>query len=121
MTAFEQSDLLALERRGWDPLCDGTGGEVYGALMTPEARMVLVDGSVLDRDAVAASLDGAPTWSSYEIAEPHVIPLGADAAALVYSATARRGDEPPFTALMTSVYRVVDGSPRLALYTQTGV
>jgi hypothetical protein len=121
MTSLDQADLLALERRGWNSLCDGRGGAVYGDLMTAEARMVLVDGSVLDRDAVVASLDGAPTWSHYEIAEPHVIPLGPDSAALVYRATARRDDAPPFTALMTSVYRLVDGMPQLALYTQTAV
>jgi len=68
--------LLDLERRGWDALCGSTGGAFYGALMTPSALMVLVDGSVLDRDAVVASLDGAPPWDSYELHDVRRVGLG---------------------------------------------
>jgi len=116
--------LLDLERRGWDALCGSTGGAFYGALMTPSALMVLVDGSVLDRDAVVTSLDGAPPWDSYDLHDVRRVGLadGADgAAALVYRARAVRGDDPPFVALMASTYVVVDGEPRLALYQQTAL
>lgn len=114
-------ELLQLERRGWDSLCRSEGGAFYGELMTPEAVMVLVNGMVLDRDTVAASLDGAPPWADYRLDDARVIPVGADSAALVYRATATRNGEAPFTALMTSVYRRVDGEPRLALYQQTTI
>ncbi|MFW6773782.1 nuclear transport factor 2 family protein [Nocardioides sp. CPCC 205120] len=120
MTDMTLDGLLALERRGWDALCDATGGAFYRDLMTPDALMVLVDGHVLDREAVAASLDGAPPWSSYELTEARTIPAGDGAVALVYRATARRaGADEPFVAVMTSLYRLVDGRPRLALYQQT--
>jgi hypothetical protein len=66
-----------------------------------------------------ASLDSAPTWDRYAMSEPRVVPIGADAAALVYRAEAVRGDEPPFEALMSSTYVLVDGKPRLASYQQT--
>jgi len=89
--------------------------------MTPAALMVLVDGSVLDRDAVAASLDGAPPWDSYDLRDVRRVGLGDGAAALVYRARAVRGDDAPFEALMTSTYVVVDGEPRLALYQQTAL
>ena len=36
-------------------------------------------------------------------------------------ATARRGDAPPFEALMSSTYALVDGAPRLTVYQQTTV
>ncbi|SKC80536.1 DUF4440 domain-containing protein [Krasilnikoviella flava] len=111
--------LLDLERQGWDALCRSTGGAHYGDLMTRVALMVLVDGSVLDRDAVVASLDGAPPWDSYELHDVRRVGLGEGAAALVYRARAVRGDEAPFVALMASTYVVVDGEPRLALYQQT--
>ncbi len=40
---------------------------------------------------------------------------------MVYTGTARRDGQPDFTAVMSSVYVVVDGRWRLALYTQTPV
>ncbi|MEJ1087196.1 nuclear transport factor 2 family protein [Microbacterium sp. Mu-80] len=116
---FELDDLLAVEREGWDALCGSTGGAFYGALMTPDAVMILVNGLVLDRDAVAASLDGAPSWDRYELSDARMIPVGGDSAALVYRARAERQAEEPFDAVMTSVYVLIDDRPRLALYQQT--
>lgn len=119
MDAMTTEDLLAIERRGWDALCVRTGGSYYGALMTDDALMVLVNGAVLDRAEVVASLDQAPAWDTYELSDVRRVDLGPRSAGLVYRATARRGHEPPFEAAMSSSYVVVDGSPRLALYTQT--
>jgi hypothetical protein len=114
--------LKALERRGWDSLCGSTGGSFYGALMTPDALMILVNGSILDHSAVTASLDDAPPWASYELTEERVVTVGDDAAALVYRPRATRAGQPkPFVAMMTSVYRLVGGEPRLALYQQTTI
>jgi hypothetical protein len=112
------TDLEELEHRGWAALCAGNGAAFYGELMTPEALMVLADGSVLDRDAVVASLDQAPPWTSYSLADVRVVPVGEDAAALVYRARAvRPGTD--FTALMTSCYVRLDDAWRLAVYQQT--
>lgn len=120
MTQRSLEALLQLEHQGWDALCSNRGGVFYGDLMTDDAVMVLVNGMVLDRDTVAATLDESPPWADYSIAEPRRVDLGADAAALVYRARAER-DGTEFTALMTSVYREVDGRLRLALYQQTTV
>ena len=87
--------------------------------MAEDAVMVLVNGAALDRAAVAQSLVRAPSWDRYEIADARLVVLGQDSAALVYGATAHRDGQDPFEAVMTSCYRVVDGSPRLTLYTQT--
>lgn len=116
------ADLLRLEQAGWTSLCDGSGDAFYGRLMTPDGMMVFADGSALDRDAVVESLRDAPAWSSYEIRDERLVPLGTDAAALVYTGRAfRAAGGPAFVALMSSVY-VRDGAGwRLALYQQTPV
>jgi hypothetical protein len=119
MPNLNQDALDALERDGWDALCASTGGRFYGDLMTPDGLMVLVNGTVLDRDAVVASLDDAPAWDRYELSEERLVPMGPDVAALVYRARAFRGHEDPFEALMASTYVRIDGVPRLALYQQT--
>ncbi|MBD3942694.1 nuclear transport factor 2 family protein [Microbacterium sp. NEAU-LLC] len=115
-------ELLELEHQGWKSLCDGTGSEFYGRLMTADGAMVLAHGMVLDRDAAVDSLNDAPPWRTYEIHDERLIPLGDDHAILVYTGRATRdGDEAAFTALMSSVYVRQDGDWRLALYQQTPV
>lgn len=113
-------ELVTLERAGWDALCSGTGDRFYADLMTGDGLMVLVDGSVLDRDAVAASLAQAPPWSSYAIEDLRAVDLGDGARALVYTGRARRdGEDSTFVASMCSVYRRDADRWRLALYQQT--
>ena len=122
MNELTLENLFALEHRGWDSLCDATGGDFYGDLMTAEAVMVLVNGMVLDRATISASLNDSPAWDTYALTEPRLVPVGADSVALVYRATASRlGEDEPFTALMTSTYRLVQGRPRLAMYQQTTI
>jgi hypothetical protein len=118
---MEIDELLTLERRGWDSLCDGTGGEFYGGLMTDDGVMVLAHGFALPRDAVVASLGDAPPWAGYEIRDPRLVALGDDATALVYTGQAWRDGEPVFEALMSSVYVRRDEGWRLALYQQTPI
>ena len=113
------ASLTALERRGWDALCSGDGGDFYGDLMTDDAVMVLVNGAVLDREAVIASLADAPPWDEYELSDLRRVRTGQDSAAVVYRARATRAGAPPFEALMASTYRRVDGRVRLTLYQQT--
>ena len=120
MNAFTLNELLELEHAGWRSLCESTGGTFYGRLMTPEALFVLVDGSVMNREEIASSLDGAPAWENYEIADARMVPIGSDSAALVYRATSSRSDlDEPFIALMNTVYCRIEGHPRLAVYQQT--
>jgi len=113
-------ELLDLERAGWRSLCDSTGDRFYGELMTDDAVMVLANGAVMDRDAVAAALGQAPPWTSFDLSDPRVVTAGPDVAALVYIGTARRDDsEEPFVGAMSSVYhRTADGW-RLVLYQQS--
>ncbi|KQX61847.1 nuclear transport factor 2 family protein [Angustibacter sp. Root456] len=122
MSAFDLSTLTNFERQGWDSLTRSQGGDFYGALMTDDAVMVLVNGMVLDRATVASSLNDSPPWDTYELTDERLVQVSDDVAALLYRATATRaGDPEPFVALMTSVYRLQDGEPRLALYQQTTI
>lgn len=119
MNRLDIETLLPLEHAGWESLCARTGATFYGGLMRADALMVLVNGMVLDRDQVIASLNQAPGWDSYEITQPRLVTLTPDAAILTYTAHARRGDEPPFEALMSSTYVLENDEPRLAFYQQT--
>ncbi len=122
METLGLAQLMELERKGWDSLSRSTGGDFYGQLMTPDAVMVLVNGMVLDRDTIGRSLNDSPPWASFDLAEERLVEMGGDAAAVVYKAKASRdGQTDPFVALMSSVYRVIDGEPRLALYQQTTI
>ncbi|MBA3294373.1 MAG: nuclear transport factor 2 family protein, partial [Geodermatophilaceae bacterium] len=64
-----EDTLMKLERQGWDSLCDGTGAEFYGRVMTEDGLMVLANGAVMDRDAVVEALGQAPPWRTYEISD----------------------------------------------------
>ncbi|MGO1183746.1 MAG: nuclear transport factor 2 family protein [Micrococcaceae bacterium] len=119
MTGLTLEHLTELEHRGWEALCASTGDAFYGSLMTDDSVMILVNGVVMDRKAVIASLGHAPAWDTFEIDDERLIPLGPEAAVLVYRAAAHRGQERPFEALMSSTYRRIDGTIRLAVYQQT--
>lgn len=116
--------VLDLERAGWEALCDGTASSFYGQLMAPGGLMVLANGQVMTRDEVVDALAAAPPWARYEMSEHRLVPLGDDAVALVYTASAQRDlADPPFVGAMTSVYVANPGGDgwHLALYQQTAV
>ncbi|MFI9404959.1 nuclear transport factor 2 family protein [Nocardia sp. NPDC052316] len=116
------NELLEVERRGWDSLCDGTGADFYGLLMTGDAVMVLAHGTVLGRAEVIAALNDSPPWRTYEILGPRVVDGGVDSKVLVYTGVAyREGDAPAFRALMSSVYLRAGGEWKLVLYQQTPI
>src|SRR5699024_7266217 len=101
MSDLTLDNLLALEQGGWDSLSTSQGGTFYGALMTQDALMILVNGMVLDRPTVAQTLNESPPWSSYRFTDVRLVPIGEASASLVYKATATRdGQDEPFVALM---------------------
>ena len=115
-------ELLDLEHQGWKSLCNGTGADFYGRIMTSDGVMVLAHGQVFDRLAVIDSLNDAPPWRNYDIADERLFFFIDEEAIVVYTARADRGeDEPAFVALMSSVYVRHEGAWRLALYQQTPV
>jgi hypothetical protein len=113
-------ELLELEHAGWKSLCDGTGDEFYGGVMTDDAVMVLANGMVMDRDMVTSALGESPPWARYEIQDVRLVQIAPDTAALVYQGTGYRdGQDEPFVGAMSSVYHRTDGGWKLALYQQS--
>lgn len=99
---------------------DGTGAQFYGATMTEDALMVLANAMVMDRAAVTAALGQSPPWTRYEIAEPQLLVMDDDTAALVYRGTGwRDGSDEPFVGAMSSVYHRSGDGWKLVLYQQT--
>jgi hypothetical protein len=115
-------ELITLERAGWQSLCDGTGAEFYGSIMSDDALMVLANGAIMDRAAVCGSLAQASPWARYEIADAQLVSVGANAAALVYFGTGYRdGADHPFMGAMSAVYRRNGPGWALVLYQQTSI
>jgi ketosteroid isomerase-like protein len=115
-------ELLGLEREGWEALCDATGADFYGRVMTDDALMVMANGAVMDRQAVVDALGQSPPWAGFELQDAKIVPAGDAAASLVYRAKAFRADDaPPFECVMTSVYAKSGDEWRLTLYQQTPI
>jgi hypothetical protein len=113
-------DVVDLERAGWHALSTGGGAAAafYERTLADDVTFLLPGGMVLrDRAAVISSLQGPP-WTSYELRDEHVLPLGADAATLTYRVRATR-DGAVYEALVNSTYVRDAGSWKLALHQQT--
>ena len=115
-----RDELIALETDGWEALsADGARAtEFYGRVLDETVVMLLPGGMrLVERDAILASMGGAP-WSTFELDDPQVLPLGADAAVVLYGVMAvREGLE--YSALVSSAYVRRDGGWRLAFHQQT--
>ena len=103
--AAEQAELLDLERRGWRALA--TSGEAaaafYGEVLATDALFLLPGGMVIDDRAQVVEAMTGPPWSSFELADERVVPLGAGSALVAYRARARReGND--YEALFASTY-----------------
>jgi hypothetical protein len=114
-----ETELLAIERQGWEALTGLGGRAFYADLLASDGEMVF-PGMRLDRETALASIpEGVASWDGFDLDDVRVVPLGEGGAAITYRATARRGDDPPYVATMTSVYAHQDGRWRLVLHQQT--
>jgi hypothetical protein len=104
--------LLASERE----LAMGDG-DTYRRIMRPDALFVL-PGMVLDADGCARAMDVSPGWDGVALTDAQLLPVGDDAAAVVYTFEGRRGQE-VYRATMASTYIQNDGETRLVLHQQT--
>jgi len=114
-----RDELIDLETEGWRALSgDGTAGAFYGRVLDDAVVMLLPGGMRLDdRDAILASMSGAP-WTSFVLEDPQVLTLGDDGAIVVYGVIAER-DGAEYSALVSSAYVRRGGAWRLALHQQT--
>jgi hypothetical protein len=118
-TAEGAAALRDLERASWDALStEGAAADFYARVLARHVRMLLPGGLVIDdRRQVLESMSGPP-WSSYELDEVSVLPLGDAAAVVSYRGAATR-DGHEYRALFNSTYVREDGEWRLALHQQT--
>src|SRR3954447_18277306 len=116
-----RDELEALERQGWDALCDGSASDFFGRVMTSDSQMVLANGMTMNRDDVVRALRDAPAWDGYDMTDVRLVTTGESGAALVYKGTAKSSGNPDIVCIMSSVYVRVNGTWRLALYVQTPV
>lgn len=116
-------DLAELERAGWQALSsDGERArEFYDEVLDRRPVMLLPGGLALDdREQILRSLSGPP-WDAHDLSELRVRMPATDVGVVTYRAVARRGDSPPYTALMSSVYARRAGRWRLTMHQQTPV
>jgi len=114
-----REELLGIERDGWQAIATRKGAKFYSSRLTEEALMVLPGDMVLDRRSALDSFDGPVTWEWFRIEDDRVVPLGNEAAALIYRVTAKRPDEDPYSALITSTYVRQGDSWLMAVHQQT--
>ena len=112
----EQVELVALERLLW------TGGpEAYEQHLAPEALMVFpAPVGVLDRGATVDTIRAADRWQRVSLDDVRTSRLSANVVALVYRATANRGDQDePYRAAVASTYRRAGQGWELVLHQQS--
>jgi hypothetical protein len=118
MTSTNET-LIELERASWEALTTaGAASPYYDRELARDVLMLMPGGMVIDdRATVVDSMKGEP-WSSYDLGEMRVFPLGDDAAVVWYSGRATRGDH-EYAALFNSTYVREGGNWRLAVHQQT--
>ncbi len=110
--------LLELEEQGWQALSSADCVQFCEQWLADDAVMI-VPGMVIDRATFLQAVAREPPWANHHIAEPKVVQLTDDSAALVYRVKAQRDGQPEFAGLVTSVYVKRAGRWQLALHQQT--
>ena len=111
-----EATLVELEERFWRAAGDR---ERYEADLAPDAVHVFPGWGVAGRDRVLEGVAEAEPWTSFTLSDVRLVALGEDAAGLVYTARAQRGEAPSYAAAITSVYRRAGGGWQLVLHQQT--
>lgn len=74
---------------------------------------------LMDREQALSAMADAPPWSRYNIENPRVIPLGDDCGVVVYSVTAHREGQVPFSAVISSTFVQRGDDWKLAFHQQS--
>lgn len=110
-------DLLELEEGFWRA---AGSRDSYAAHLAGDAVHLFPGwGVTTDNERVLEAVDGVDPWETFSIEDITVVELGAGAAALVYTARARRAGQEEYVAAMTSVYRRDDDGWKLVIHQQT--
>ncbi|HZQ34578.1 MAG TPA: nuclear transport factor 2 family protein [Dehalococcoidia bacterium] len=117
MTA-DLATLLGLEERGWQALSSDAGRAYYAGNLADDA-VLIVPGTVLDKQTWLDALQSPRPWVEHRIEDARLVTLTPDCATLVYRATARRAGEAAYPALISSTYVRRGGRWLLAVHQQT--
>jgi hypothetical protein len=110
------AQLIHQEHEQWEAMSRGEGGTHAHTAMLADAIMVL-PGSVLERGAVVAALDGV-VWGSYAMSDQRVVRLGDRAAMLAYRLHGTR-DGAPVDVWATTTYVYSEGRWRVGAHQQS--
>jgi hypothetical protein len=113
-------ELIEVERRGWDALCSTDAATYYRQHLTEDALMAFPFG-VMEREEALFAIAAAKPWSRYDMQDPRVIALGPDSGVVVYTVTAQREGQEPFTATLSSTFTRRGDGWRLAFHQQSFV
>src|SRR5579885_1434909 len=101
--AAASAELIDLEEGFWRSAGDR---EAYATHLADEALHVFPGWGVApESERVLEAVESVDPWEAFRIDDLHVVDLGESAAALVYTAHARRAGQDEYVAAMTSVYR----------------
>ena len=108
-------DLLSIEESLW------TGGaDDYRRHLDDECLVAFTGmAGVSSRDEVAATVEGPDRWRDLDVDVEGVHQPTSDVAILTYRASAVRGDDEAYRALVSSAYVRRDGTWKLTFHQQT--
>jgi hypothetical protein len=96
------NNLEMLERQGWEALSGTSGAAFYEDVMADDGLMVF-PGLVMDKRASIDVIGKASPWLSYELSDVRIATVG-DVGLVTYRAVGQRLGQPPYEAVMSSVY-----------------
>jgi ketosteroid isomerase-like protein len=112
-----RDELLALEEGFWRA---AGSRDAYAEHLADDAVHLFPGwGLTTDKERVLEAVDGVDPWETFSIDDLTLLELGEEAAALVYTARARRAGQDEYVAAMTSVYRRDDEGWKLVIHQQT--
>ena len=110
-------ELESLERDGWEALSGPNGAMFYAEVMHDDGLMVF-PGLTMDKRAALEAIREARPWASFELTDVRVARVG-DAGLVSYKAVGERTGQPPYQAVMSSVYVRDESGWRLLLHQQS--
>jgi hypothetical protein len=112
-----KDELLAIERELWSG-----GPDAYQRHVDEECLVAFTEmAGVSSRDAVAASVTSGPRWRELKMEVQGLLTPTRDVAILTYRASAVRGSDGRYTALVSSAYVWRQDGWKLAFHQQTPV
>ena len=115
---MSDAQLQQLEEGFWQAAGDPAR---YAEHLAADAVHVFPGWGIADREAVLEGVAGAQPWQAAALHHVRIVPLGEDAAAVVYEARATRAEQAEYTAAITSVYRREGDEWKLVVHQQTPI